>query len=468
MTVRIVVTFPFGTYEAASTNRFEPEWPPSPARLLSGLRAGARTDGDLDALRWLERQGSPRIVATPTALARRREQAFVVTNRTDIGGLHQRHPGRTATLRRREGAVLREDRVSFVWSDAQPPADVLADLDKLAARLPYLGRSTSVVIAVVDAETDVDAAGWFEPTALARDTLPVAAPYVGMIDALQQVFETGGRAWEAYRAVPYRYVSADSVTKTRQSPREPATGPFREFIVFGFAPGVYLDGGHLGHVTTALRKAVMSRVRDPLPTAISGHDADERAHAAYLGLPFVDRQHADGHLVGVAVALPKLEEAEFQAVARGLVGEPRLRRLSVPKIGEIGLSSDEDRRHFGSTLERWCRSSTQWVTATPIVLDRHPHRHEDPADVIAAGCVTAGYPKPLAVEVHRRPLIDGGVDIRPHQVPRRQSDRRPYLHARITFDRHVRGPVLIGALRYLGLGLCVPTNGIHGGARRDS
>jgi CRISPR-associated protein Csb2 len=33
---------------------------------------------------------------------------------------------------------------------------------------------------------------------------------------------------------------------------------------------------------------------------------------------------------------------------------------------------------------------------------------------------------------------------------------KPIVHVRVTFDRPVVGPVLVGSMRYLGLGLFVP------------
>lgn len=460
MTLRIVVTFPFGTFDASAT-RFSAEWPPSPARLLSGLRADAQSQGELAALRWLERQPPPRVYAAQRPLGRRHEQGYVVTNRVARKGTHQQHAGRTATLRQRQGVLLSDERVAFVWPDAHPPGDTLTVLDGLAARLPYLGRSTSVVIANVDNLAE-DTDGWFEPAPLGADTFAVPAPYEGMVDALSEAFDAGARAWETYRSIPYRYARTDEPVEAGRA--AVASGPFRDILVFGFPPGVHVAANLLGNVTLALRRAVMDCVADPLPAPVSGHGADDRTHAAFLGLPFVGHHHADGHLLGVGIALPDLTDVEMRAVASGLLGDDGLRRLSIPRVGQLPVTFDPARQSpFGLRPERWIRDAREWVTATPLILDRHPHRREDPADIVAAGCVTAGYPEPAFVELARRPLLDGGLDLRPHQLPRRSGDRRPYLHARVVFDRPVRGPVLLGGLRYLGFGLCVPVTEPAGG-----
>ena len=41
---------------------------------------------------------------------------------------------------------------------------------------------------------------------------------------------------------------------------------------------------------------------------IHGHEGD--THCAVVGLPFVGREHADGHLMGFAVILPRATVAE--------------------------------------------------------------------------------------------------------------------------------------------------------------
>lgn len=80
---------------------------------------------------------------------------------------------------------------------------------------------------------------------------------------------------------------------------------YPEILVFGVRrPSVPLSGSGLLAVTEALRRAVMSQVPNPLPPAVSGHEADGTPHVAYLALLDVGHEHADGHLLGVAVALP--------------------------------------------------------------------------------------------------------------------------------------------------------------------
>ncbi len=134
-----------------------------------------------------------------------------------------------------------------------------------------------------------------------------------------------------------------------------------------------------------------------------------------------------------------------------------------------------------TTRNYWCRPARRWLTVTPIALDRFPGnlRSRDPrareraeaeaAASIARACVFAGLAdSPGQVHVNIRldaPLV--GVPASPggrrsqgqRQFPGYQTGSgtpRACVHAEIEFTEPVRGPVLVGAGRYFGYGLCLP------------
>ena len=71
-------------------------------------------------------------------------------------------------------------------------------------------------------------------------------------------------------------------------------------------------------------------------------------------------------------------------------------------------------------------------------------------------CRHAGLPDPIAFRSCRTPLVPGAVDPAPVEVNRPGHPALPYSHAEFRFAEHVTGPVVVGAGRQRGFGLCVP------------
>lgn len=227
--------------------------------------------------------------------------------------------------------------------------------------------------------------------------------------------------------------------------------------------GVAVSGDRLLTVTELLRRTVISRVADPVPPEVSGHGADTRPHLAYLALTDVGHRHADGHLLGVAVAVPTALSGDARlATLRGLLGDSGEDPIQELRGGADGLLALEDPgeppRLWGLRPGRWTgvpEGARHWASVTPVMLDRYPGRR-DPAEVLADTIVTAGYPRPETVTLLEEPLPQAAV-----RMPRRGTlpagrPHRPMVHCRIEFAEPVRGPVIAGALRYLGCGLLVP------------
>ena len=89
------------------------------------------------------------------------------------------------------------------------------------------------------------------------------------------------------------------------------------------------------------------------------------------------------------------------------------------------------------------------------MLDRYPKRPEQVEAEVRAGLRRVGLPEPVTVDVSTNPLLPGAAPLRPIDLPR-QARGKLFRHVAVTFDRTVRGPVLVGAGRYLGVGLLAP------------
>jgi CRISPR-associated protein Csb2 len=89
------------------------------------------------------------------------------------------------------------------------------------------------------------------------------------------------------------------------------------------------------------------------------------------------------------------------------------------------------------------------------MLDRFPKRR-DPAELLATAFVTAGYPEPEAVVTLEAPLVRGAARPPSRGTIPKGRPVRPFVHCEVRFPVPVHGPVIAGALRYLGYGLFVP------------
>lgn len=474
MTLVVEIELLTGRYEAAGAgDRDTAEWPPHPARVFCALVASARSPEDHEALRWLEALPAPVVQAAGGSVSDLRS-GYVVTNKVAKNGGSQFHLGRTNALRTRRASVPTSSSVRMVWEGAKPAAAVVATLDGLARRVPYIGRSSGVaslacrVTADGEAVSDPDGLTSFEPAHVADGpgTEWLRVPYAGYLDDLVGQYEAGQPPWEASRTAPYRRAGAPSVPAPRTVAADLAPSVYTEVIVLRFC-GIRPDGRLTPLLTEALRKAVMSVTPDPLPDALHGHgdSARGRPHVAFLALPDAGHGHADGHLLGMAVAIPDLPQEELRSVVRAVLDGLRLRRpdedgrrvlqLRVPRLGTLALAYQPGLvRPWGARPERWRQGSQRWVSVTPVVLDRFPRRGNVEAEV-ARSCRVVGVPEPSEVTVSPSPLVPGGIRLRPGELPEHLRGRL-FRHVELAFPHRVAGPLLLGAGRYLGIGLLAP------------
>lgn len=369
-------------------------------------------------------------------------------------------------------------RVSFVWRD-EPPAELVTALDRLAARVSRLGHSASLVSVRVD---DAPAPPTLLP-AESGDMLRVPGP--GQLAALRAAFaihrETEPRvlpcAFQAY--APAR----------APSPPAPAAGEFGDdWIVLRRVDGPRPPLTAIESLARQLRRALMAHAPSPTPAVISGHTPEgaptRDTHLAVVPLPFVDHKHADGAVLGFALVLPRRCAAADRAAVLAAIGEWEERggheqdEQGLPPVplhlGRGGVLSLERLVEPAAlaTLqpERWCRPAKAWATVTPIALDRNPGdlSSRDPvkaasaaeaaARIIADAVTRQGLPRPVRVEVQDSPPFAGSAPVRSFPAfpvdPRRT--RRVKVHAHIVFEVPIAGPLLLGAGRFFGLGLCRP------------
>ena len=373
-----------------------------------------------------------------------------------------------------------EPRTTYIWN-SEPTDETREAIDRLCARLTRLGHSSSLVSCrmIENPPSPTHMPG--EGTSVLRSVRS------GQLAALEQEYRKHqGSKPRTLPFTPVRYLEVKQL-KDEESVLEPDTSA--EWVVFEFLPRYRkFPSTRAVEIAKALRGAVLRHAADPIPEGVSGHRTDGRPsthpHAAFLPLPWVGHDHSDGRLMGAAIALPRsLDTVSRRALLRA-IGRWESSRSSgqeplVLTLGREGIVKMN--RVIGGTASLvtlrpglWRGSSHRWVSATPIALPTHPGRLGSGTAAarskawvraeqgIVDSCRHIGLPQPADVVVSFSPLLPGSRPA-PDYPAFRQPGRggkpvaRKLVHAAVTFDRPVAGPVVLGAGRYLGLGLMRPT-----------
>jgi CRISPR-associated protein Csb2 len=269
------------------------------------------------------------------------------------------------------------------------------------------------------------------------------------------------------------YAKADEITETPPAPGS-VFSPHLAVFTLEHDDGPYrsLDLGCTLALTDRWREAMASHANDFSPEAqslLTGHALDKSAlqttHVAFLPLGFVGHPHADGRMSGVALALP----ADMPTTVRAdvLRVAARVREVKLGRLGAWKLAPSTMARPLETlrpaTWTAHPEGATQWSTVTPIAYDHHSKAKgkaeylAEVAAMIAASCERIGLPRPR--EVIPTPVSAHLGTPPAHAFPRlrrKDGSERRHTHAILLFDEPVRGPVIIGAGRYRGYGLCRP------------
>ena len=431
----------------------------------------------LAALEWLERLPPPTMCLSLEKSVRTPFTTYVPVNddNSPIGKKGAFGPMGSMPIGRNRHpryfpAVVPETPMFFLRWETDVPANLRKPLEVVCSRVTYFGHSASPVRV------------WIEDRAPEPDLFPdeQRATYrlrgfgVGRVAYLKNRYDAGVRPqpslWQGYCAKKLD----DQGLAAHDGPFDPGLFVLRQ--VGGRKFGLE----SCGIVADALRNTLMERFGPNAPEWISGHAADgtpsQRLRPTYLPLGFVGHLHADGRLLGAALAVPNGFEHsdELFSLLRshcepGHEGVPyvslgiKASRLQKREVGCLDLEPDErpeHRRQITLQPRTWIGPASKWATVTPVVLPKFPRRGLQSEDVIATACVQAGYPEPIAVRVSGAPLLQGV----PHShsfrvIPHDGCPPRQWAHAEIEFAGPLRGPVVIGAGRYCGYGACHPFEG---------
>jgi CRISPR-associated protein Csb2 len=470
------------------TDRERPEWPPHPDRVFMALAsAHFETEGttiEREALEWLEQQPPPAL-AVSGFNARSCPTTYVPVNDVAMPRLGRNAPSpaqvktglsvlpeyRPRQPRQFPVAIPDKPLMYLIWSEAHLPTMHRQGLEHLCRKVTYVGHSASLVQMWIE---DRPPPATLEPIAReqGRGRYRLRVTSAGRLEYLGKQFEAG------LRPTPSLWRGYDEPNQEPSALSEPHTVLDADIIILR-----RLDGPSFGLETTlqlteALRGAVMAACPAPIPEWISGHKEDrtkgEQPHLAFFPLPHVGHEHADGHLLGLAMALPRgITTVERRRCLRDLLydpyGEPRDIELTMGRIGTWSVAlEDRESRPVALIQETWTATlpyqpAKRWATVTPIVLDRHPKSKDseqywvEVETTVRQSCHRIGLPEPADVIFSPVSMFIGVPHARRFPLMQRKAGGNlHHTHAIITFRESVRGPVLLGAGRYRGYGLCRP------------
>ncbi|MHB8836352.1 MAG: type I-G CRISPR-associated protein Csb2 [Candidatus Methylomirabilia bacterium] len=489
------------------------EWPPHPDRVFMALAAAHfETDADATAraaLEWLEALPPPQLAASE-ACTRQNVTSYVPVNDTkvgriipdsdDLGKLKNAGLGVVPEFRSRQArgfpvAIPRDPTVHLTWPEANP-AEHRPGLVDLCRKVTHVGHSASFVQMWID-DTPPSSTWQPEPT-FAERRLRISGP--GRLIELERRMNRAAcleyadreELIKAAKAKTKKTLKAEQEARFPGGPpvsRRPEPGLWQGYARSRTVPepdvtGTVFDprlvvltltGRRPGlratfKLTAALRGALLAGCPPPIPEWVSGHapsgSPTRQPHLALFPLPFVGAEHADGRILGLGLALPSGIPAE--EVSRVLAlwlnddnGMPRPLRLFDGKWLECeALLEERETPQWNLRPETWTHPARRWTTVTPVVLDRHHDgkgKWEQGAKTVMDACVRIGLPRPLDVALHPVSRVSGvPVASEFEPVNRKNGGRLQHSHAVLLFAEPVRGPVLLGAGRFRGYGLCRP------------
>jgi len=500
---------------ASHGTRERVEWPPHPARVFMALVAAHyQTGGDnaeREALLWLEKQPPPEIHA-PDAWPCAVVTQYVPVN--DKAGpskalMHSLPLARERQPRTFARAALANDTVCLAWPHAEAEPKVREALASLCGKVTRIGHSISLVQMWLADGVPRGLQHWVADSDRATLLLRVTAQ--GTLEMLDRDFNANDVAryqelLVAIEQAPTKRAKREAVARFKTEfphgappQHRPQVSVYRGYALAAdpsaetkiqgtvFSPHLLVfslerhDGPyrHLDLLCTLTlterwREALASHANDLSPEArasISGHVSDgsplQTPHIAFLPLGFVSCQHADGRLLGLALALPAATRPDTRMEILRAVAKVCDQGLVLGRLGAWNMQPVTMARPLETlravTWTAHPNGATHWGTVTPIAFDQHP-KAKDKAEyvaeltkVIRLACERVHLPSPREVIV---------TPVSPHlgappahafpRLRRKDGSERCHTHAILIFDQPVCGPIVLGAGRYRGYGLCRP------------
>ena len=447
-------------------NRERAEWPPHPDRLYMALAAAHfETDGDeaeRNALVWLERQRAPGLSVSNSS-TRSVTTSYVPVNDTTRSSRPSRDnlallpEARSRQPRQFPVVIPHDPEVYFTW-DTCPDTEIREALRGLCRKVTHVGHSASVVQAWVE---ESPPSPTLIPT-LSLSSCNLRVPGAGRLAHLSAQYALGLR--------PERALYQSYELLGLGNGRAELGGAFDSNLLImeriGGRP-MGLESTLL--LTQSLRNTMLKNCPQPVPEWVSGHTPDgspsRRNHVALLPIPFVGHEYADGHVIGLAFAIPAdVDEREMRRCFSMILGFQENHidgRVSLYQGGlfewDLRLNTINLAHNLQSST--WTEASRHWSSVTPMVMHRFPkvkEREKQIEEMVKSNCAMQGLPEPIRVvsgQVSRHLAVPASRDFPPLM---RGQKRYYHQHVTLRFNEPVRGPILLGLGRFRGYGFFRP------------
>jgi CRISPR-associated protein Csb2 len=487
-----------------------PEWPPSPLRAYQALVAAAARGGTLsvsqEAFESLEALPAPVVIASEATVSTVGYLLSVPNNAMDIVG-RQWVAGREGDVSKhramkdvRPHRLPEHTAVHYAWPLTDGYNDSHTKVLIAAARnVVALGWGVDLVVgdgAVVDgaqlAELAVPSTMTWAPRNDGRTRL--RAPLWGTLDDLSRrhdaFLKRTSLADPTLRPAPA--LSTFAITRYARGDQEaaPELGAFilmhpeaDRMRAFETARRGMAVAGMLRHAV----RAAAARAGWPAERVngtVLGHGETGEPRLLLVPVPSIEPRGPGAETVGairrVLVFSTESQSPDVAWIRRALGGAELIDEKEQRPTAVLAMASENDR-----IFRRFLDPARSWATVTPIVLpglddpggvrerlrrvrsadeqrqllDRIARRREG---LVRKALRHAGFSDDLAfgatIETRETGYL-AGVDLASRYAVPRHLSTFPRLHARITWEHSVNGPLCIGRGRFSGLGLLASLEG---------
>jgi CRISPR-associated protein Csb2 len=484
-------------YSHSRDENGDPEWPPSPLRVLQALVAASagrwnerrNLNYPVCCLRKLESLPPPEIVAAESVPCTVGYRLYVPDNVTDkVAATWSRRRDASISDYRAEKDVrpahLAGTSVHYLYQipDGDSAWHELINVLKQTARsMTHVGWGIDVAVgdaSLINAQQAVDLSGlrWQPSTS---GGVPLRVPTVGTLDDVVRKHDDFLNRITTKGFHPVRPLRVFNVVRYRRE-NEPLGRPYRAFELRD-SSGEWFRYPHrkLIHIAGMMRHLATEMMKKDPPSGVdenwvksyvAGHaqgEATDHRQLSYLPLPSVGHEHTDPGVRRVMVAAPLGDDTWLDHVSRRLAGQmlkPDPEHADPFTGREPPILVPISRQTRDNVVSAYTRPASVWHSFTPIILPGHDDQKlQKTRALIGRALRQSGIEQPCEFEWSAFSRFPKSYAAHKYDRNKRpQGYFRPnYLNSLTTVHLTLRfrdkvkvpGPLAIGAGRHCGLGL---------------